>query len=54
MIEIIFKHWKTEELISVTGTIVHDNPASDRIVVLKSDGTYEDIIRESIESTSRV
>ena len=45
-----FKHYKSGGLLSVTGYISHrlNNNVSDKIIVSKLDGTYEDIIRESI------
>lgn len=47
-----FKHWKTGEELEVTGEVptTINNPKSDRIVVLKSKGCYEDIIKETIVS----
>lgn len=47
-VKIIFKHWKTGEPIQVVGEVIHDNPQSDRLVVRKADGTYEDIIKDTI------
>lgn len=48
MWKITFKHWKSGELLERTGKIVHDNPASDRIVLKLEDGTFEDILVNTI------
>lgn len=49
MVKIIFKHWKTGKHIQEVGTIEHDHPDSDRLVLRKA-GTGEliDIIKETI------
>lgn len=47
-VKIIFKHWKTGKPIQEVGELVHDNPQSDRIVIRKADGTYADIIKDTI------
>ena len=47
-VKIIFKHWKTGKHIQVVGEVIHDHPESDRLVVRKADGTYEDIIKNTI------
>ena len=48
MWKITFKHWTSGELLERTGEIVHDNPASDRIVLKLKDGTFEDILVNTI------
>jgi len=50
--KITFKHWKTGEVLTVEGEVptTLNNSKSDRIVVLKSKGCYEDIIKETILS----
>jgi predicted acetyltransferase len=50
MVKILFKHWKTGTVLEVMGSIRHDNPQSDRIVIEQPDGTFEDIIKETIIS----
>ena len=47
-VKVIFKHWKTGEYLQVVGELIHDNPESDRIVIRKYDGSYEDIIKETV------
>lgn len=46
--KIIFKHWKTGEHLQIIGKVIHDNPASDRIVVQMLSGKFEDIIKSTI------
>ena len=50
MVKILFKHWKTGQVLEVSGEILFDHPQSDRIVVRKEDGELEDIIKETIIS----
>ena len=49
IVKVIFKHWKTGQPIQEYGTIEHDHPDSDRLV-LKKQGTGElvDIIKSTI------
>ena len=50
-VEVIYKHWKSGEELSVTGNIVPwMNENSDRIVVEKETGKFEDIIKDTIVS----
>ena len=53
-VEVKFKHWQTEEELIVFGEVVHDNANSERIVVKKEDGTFEDIIKDTIVELSPV
>lgn len=50
MLEIIFKHWKTGEELTVFGKIIdtYNNPGSDRLVVQDEDGQFQDIIKSTI------
>ena len=48
MIRVKFQHWKTDKELQVIGEVVHDNANSERIVVKKEDGTYEDVIKDTI------
>ena len=50
MLKVTYKHWKTEVLLEVTGTMPQhlNNGSSDRIVVKQLDGTYKDIIKSTI------
>ena len=49
MVKIIFKHWKTGKHIQEIGTIEHDRPDSDRLVLRRAgDGKLVDIIKETI------
>lgn len=50
MVVITYRHWKTGDPLEVRGKVVpySKNPNSDRIVVEKDDGTYEDIIKDTI------
>ena len=50
MLEIIFKHWKTGEELTVFGKIIdtYNNPGSDRLVVQDENGQFQDIIKSTI------
>jgi len=50
MKKIVYEHWKTGDHLTCIGTIAHDNPQSDRIVIREPDGTFEDIIKKTIVS----
>jgi hypothetical protein len=50
-VKVTFKHWKSGDELSVTGKIVPwMNENSDRIIVEKDDGVFEDIIKDTIVS----
>ena len=50
LVKIKFKHWKTSEPIEVIGkpVVYNSSGASDRIHFLKENGSYEDIIKNTI------
>jgi len=49
MVKIIFKHWKTGKHLQEVGTIEHDHPDSDRLVLKRlGDGQFVDIIKNTI------
>ena len=50
MIKILYKHWKTGVVLEVSGEILFNRPDSDRLVLRKEDGTFEDIIKSTIIS----
>jgi hypothetical protein len=50
MVKVTYKHWQKDVELVVTGTIVHNNDSSDRIVVQKEDGKFEDILRHTVLS----
>jgi len=50
MVKIIFKHWKTGELLEIVGQVLYDNPTSARLVVQTPSGKLEDIIKSTIVS----
>lgn len=54
-VQITFKHWKTNKELSIKG-IVADwvNEQSDRIVVKKEQGGYEDILKNTIIKTEDI
>ena len=54
MHKVIYKHWKTDTILEITGVILHDNPISDRIVIEKTDGGYEDILRDTIITVEEI
>lgn len=50
MVKVVFKHWKTGEVLEVVGTMPQElnNGFSDRLIIVKEDGEYEDVIKETI------
>ena len=54
MHKVVYKHWKTDAVLEVTGIILHDHPASDRIVIEKADGSFEDVIKNTIVTIEEV
>jgi len=59
MIKVIYKHWTKGHTLEVTGAMPKElnNGSSDRLVILKSDGSFEDVLKSTvirIESISRV
>lgn len=59
MVKIIYKHWKTEEVLEVIGEMLPhlNNEKSDRFIVRLAYGKYEDILKETVirvESISRM
>ena len=54
-VKVKFKHWKSGKELEVTGTIAEwVNEQSDRIVVEKETGEYEDILKNTIVSINNV
>ena len=50
-VKVIYKHWKSGNELSVTGKMVSwMNENSERIVIEKETGEFEDIIKETIVS----
>jgi hypothetical protein len=56
MYKVVFNHWQTGETLTVTGSIDPklNNDASDRLVVTKADGSFEDIIKSTIIEQSEM
>lgn len=50
MIKVTYKHWKSGKLLEVIGTMPeqYNNGISDRILVQKPDGSFEDVIKTTI------
>ena len=50
VIKVTYKHWKSGKLLKVVGTMPeqYNNGISDRILVLKHDGSFEDVIKTTI------
>ena len=50
MVRVVFKHWKSGELLEVIGEMPpqYNNDVSDRFIVRTPDGHYEDIIKETV------
>lgn len=54
-VRIKFKHWKTDELLEVEGeSVTYNSPQSDRYLILKENGAYEDIIKETIVEIAEI
>ena len=56
MYKVVFNHWQTGETLTVSGIIDPklNNDASDRLVVTKADGSFEDIIKSTIIEQSEM
>ena len=59
MVKIIYKHWKKEKTLEVTGVLPKElnNGSSERLVVVKEDGSLEDVLKSTvitIESIDRM
>jgi hypothetical protein len=56
MYKVVFNHWQTGETLTVSGIIDPklNNDASDRLVVTKADGSFEDIIKSTIIEQSEI
>ncbi len=50
MIKVIYKHWTKDKRLEVEGTmpVEYNNSASDRLVVKKPDGTFEDVLKDTV------
>lgn len=50
MVKIVFTHWQTGETLTVSGHLDPNlnNRDSDRLVLTKADGSFEDIIKSTI------
>jgi hypothetical protein len=50
MIRVIYKHWKTGDVLEVVGTMPQElnKATNDRLVILKEDGQFEDVIKETV------
>ena len=50
VIKVTYKHWKSGKILKVIGTMPeqYNNGISDRILVQKPDGSFEDVIKTTI------
>ena len=50
VVKVTYKHWKSGKLLEVIGTMPeqYNNGISDRILVQKPDGSFEDVIKTTI------
>ena len=50
VIKVTYKHWKSGKILQVIGTMPeqYNNGISDRILVQKPDGSFEDVIKTTI------
>jgi len=54
-IRVRYHHWtKPDKEYTVEGLEVPTNPQSDRVVIERDDGTYEDILKSTILETTRL
>ena len=50
VVKVTYKHWKSGKILQVIGTMPeqYNNGISDRILVQKPDGSFEDVIKTTI------
>ena len=50
MIKITYKHWTKDKVLEVVGTMPPElnNGSSDRLIVQKPQGDYEDVIKNTV------
>ena len=50
MVKVIYKHWTKDKQLEVVGTVPpeYNNSASDRLVIQKENGDYEDVIKSTV------
>ena len=50
VVKVTYKHWKSGKILEVIGTMPeqYNNGISDRILVQKPDGSFEDVIKTTI------
>lgn len=50
MVRVVYKHWKTGDVLEVVGDMPQElnNGSNDRLVILKEDGQFEDVIKETV------
>ena len=50
MYKIIYKHWKKDKTLEVVGDLPksYNNSTNDRYVVQLQDGTFEDVIKDTV------
>jgi len=56
MIKIIYKHWKKDKTLEVTGTLppALNNGSSERLIVRTSDGRLEDVLKNTVITIEEV
>ena len=59
MVKVIYKHWTKGHILEVIGVMPKElnNGSSDRLIVMKDDGSFEDVLKSTvvrIESISRM
>jgi hypothetical protein len=48
VVKVIFSHWTSGNELTAQGKLLHSHPQSERIVIIKEDGTHEDILKNTI------
>lgn len=50
MVRIVYKHWKNGKTLEITGVLPKalNNTASDRFIVQLEDGTFEDVLKNTV------
>ena len=50
MVKVIYKHWTKGHTLEVVGVMPKElnNGNSDRLIVMKSDGSFEDVLKNTV------
>lgn len=50
MVRVVYKHWTKDKQLEVVGEMheAYNNSASDRLIVQKEDGSFEDVLKSTV------